>query len=195
MIVAREKRKENIVEFILYMWQVEDLLRACNLDFNLIIRNIVSKYDQPPEVLKEIEIWYQTHLEMMVQEGKQNAGHLAYLETLVNDLNELHLALLNSPKDEAYLKLYTIARSAIADLGKKMAAGISDIEISLNGLYGFLLLKLQKKEISKETDREIHNLSNMLSYLSGRFKSIENGTVEGEMRGDMPAPGKISAKT
>ena len=27
MLIAREKRKSNVAEYILYMWQVEDLLR------------------------------------------------------------------------------------------------------------------------------------------------------------------------
>ena len=33
MIVAEQKRKENVAEYILYMWQIEDTIRA--LDFDL----------------------------------------------------------------------------------------------------------------------------------------------------------------
>lgn len=29
MITASQKRKENIAEYLLYMWQIEDLIRAC----------------------------------------------------------------------------------------------------------------------------------------------------------------------
>ena len=32
MIIAKQKRKENISEYLLYMWQVEDLIRANHLD-------------------------------------------------------------------------------------------------------------------------------------------------------------------
>ena len=28
MIIAQKKRKENIAEYLLYMWQIEDLIRA-----------------------------------------------------------------------------------------------------------------------------------------------------------------------
>ena len=34
MIIARRKRKENIAEYLLYMWQVEDLIRANNFDMD-----------------------------------------------------------------------------------------------------------------------------------------------------------------
>ena len=36
MIVARQKRKENIAEYLLYMWQVEDLIRANRFDMDAI---------------------------------------------------------------------------------------------------------------------------------------------------------------
>ncbi|WP_347164130.1 DUF4924 family protein, partial [Parabacteroides merdae] len=38
MIIARRKRKENIAEYLLYMWQVEDLIRANNFDMDSIRR-------------------------------------------------------------------------------------------------------------------------------------------------------------
>ena len=36
MIIAQQKRKENIAEYLLYLWQVEDLLRACHLDIDTV---------------------------------------------------------------------------------------------------------------------------------------------------------------
>ncbi|MDE7144362.1 MAG: DUF4924 family protein, partial [Muribaculaceae bacterium] len=34
MIIASEKRKNNIAEYLLYMWQIEDIIRANNLDID-----------------------------------------------------------------------------------------------------------------------------------------------------------------
>ena len=28
MIIARQKKQENIAEYLLYMWQIEDIIRA-----------------------------------------------------------------------------------------------------------------------------------------------------------------------
>ena len=36
MLIAREKKKNNIAEYILYMWQLEDMLRALKLDMEHI---------------------------------------------------------------------------------------------------------------------------------------------------------------
>ena len=66
MIIARQKRKENIAEYLLYMWQVEDLIRANKFDMDSINRTVIAHYDQPEEVKKEIAQWYEavsyTHL-------------------------------------------------------------------------------------------------------------------------------------
>ena len=42
MIIASKKRKENIAEYILYMWQIEDMIRANDFDISKIRRNIKS---------------------------------------------------------------------------------------------------------------------------------------------------------
>lgn len=39
MIVAREKRKKNVAEYVLYMWQVEDTIRAFNFNINTLEEN------------------------------------------------------------------------------------------------------------------------------------------------------------
>ena len=59
MIIARQKRKENIAEYLLYMWQVEDLIRANKFDMDSINRTVIAHYDQPEEVKKEIAQWYE----------------------------------------------------------------------------------------------------------------------------------------
>ena len=46
MIVARQKRKENIAEYLLYMWQVEDLIRANRFDMDAIRKSVIAHYDQ-----------------------------------------------------------------------------------------------------------------------------------------------------
>jgi hypothetical protein len=43
MIVANQKRKENIAEYLLYMWQVEDLIRANHFDLEAIRKQVVER--------------------------------------------------------------------------------------------------------------------------------------------------------
>ena len=178
MIIAEEKRKENIVEYILYMWQIEDMLRACNLKYDDVARNIISGYDQPQEVMEEIDHWYRSHLEMLIQEGKQTRGHLAYLDTLVLDLQQLHTNMLKPPENKAYKDLHSQALKAIQDLKARMTTPVSEVELCLNGLYGYLLLKLQGKPISEETQEGVDKITAMLRFLAERFRDIEAGAKE-----------------
>ena len=54
MFVAQQKRKENIAEYILYMYQIEDLIRAFKLDMDLIQHNLISKYKVDEKGTNEI---------------------------------------------------------------------------------------------------------------------------------------------
>ena len=72
MIIARQKRKENIAEYLLYMWQVEDLIRANKFDMDSINRTVIAHYDQPEEVKKEIAQWYEELIEMMRSDGERS---------------------------------------------------------------------------------------------------------------------------
>ena len=45
MIIASQKKKENIAEYLLYMWQIEDIIRAYGLDIEQIQKHIINSYD------------------------------------------------------------------------------------------------------------------------------------------------------
>ena len=59
MLVAQQKRKENIAEYILYLYQVEDLIRAFQLDMNLINEKLVASYRVDEKTSKDISAWYE----------------------------------------------------------------------------------------------------------------------------------------
>ena len=43
MYIASQKHKENIAEYLLYMWQIEDMIRAYGLDIDRIKTNVIDK--------------------------------------------------------------------------------------------------------------------------------------------------------
>ena len=66
MIVARQKKKENIAEYLLYMWQIEDIIRACGGNIDVIQKQIIDGYrGQSPETMNAIREWYENLCEMM----------------------------------------------------------------------------------------------------------------------------------
>ena len=54
MDIAQAKRKENIAEYILYLWQLEDLLRALQFSPEAIYSQLVAPRDVPQQRKDEI---------------------------------------------------------------------------------------------------------------------------------------------
>jgi hypothetical protein len=179
MIIAREKRASNIAEFILYMWQLEDMIRASGFDIDEVDRTIISKFRQPAEILYEIRDWYASLIQSMREERIEKKGHLSFVNNLIQELTDLHIRLLNHPDESEYRLLYNQARPHIEALMNKINSPVqSEIEACLTGLYGFLIMRLQKKEISSETISAMSTFSSLLAVLSQRFREIETGERE-----------------
>ncbi len=122
MLIAREKRKTNIAEYILYMWQVEDSVRACQFNIDLIDKYLISQFSEPERVKAEFRDWYANIILMMHEENIKNAGHMKILNGLVKDLNNLHKKLINEIKYLKYLEQYYWAVPNIRDFGKKVGS-------------------------------------------------------------------------
>lgn len=57
MYIASQKRKENIAEYLLYMWQIEDIIRANGMDLDKIKSNVIDKFTLSAEQYKEMSEW------------------------------------------------------------------------------------------------------------------------------------------
>ena len=179
MLVAQEIRKTNIAEYILYMWQVEDLLRACLFDAGLIESKLVSRFKVDEKTALEIATWYNNLSLMMEKEHIREKGHLQVIANLVNDLNEFHLKLIETQKDERYLQLYHMNQSAISELIQKSGGSVqNEVEACLNALYGVLMLKLKEVEISPLTQHTVDGFGQMIGHLSARYIQFENDDFE-----------------
>jgi hypothetical protein len=178
MLVAQQKRKENIAEYILYLYQVEDLIRAFQLDLNLINDKLVRSYAADEKTTAEISAWYENLVLMMEREGRQKEGHLQFLKNLVSELNEFHLRLMNEEVDEKYISVYTSVAGLVSELKKKNPDASGDVQVAIDGIYGYLMLKIQKKDISPETREAVTRLSHWLSKLSKLFKDYESGDLQ-----------------
>jgi hypothetical protein len=171
MLIARSKRKENITEYLLYMWQIEDLIRACNLDIDTIQVKLIDGYDQPNEVKLEIREWYENLINMMRLENVSEHGHLQINKNVIIYLIDLHNRLMGSSKEGMYKMTYYKALPLIVELKAKSGKSeTEEIETSLNFMYGLLLLRLQKKEISEETLEASKLISDFLRLLSEKYK-------------------------
>ena len=90
MLISRQLRKENIAEYVLYMWQVEDIIRAYGLDLGRLRREYIARFDLTDEQRDEMTDWYGDLIRMMREEGKTQGGHIPILQIVIQQLAELH---------------------------------------------------------------------------------------------------------
>lgn len=181
MLIAQKKRKENISEYLLYMWQVEDLIRANHFDSDEIRRNLVDRYDQPAAVKDEIARWYEELADMMRQEGVMERGHIQLNKNVIIALTDLHLRLLKSPKEMIYGSMYYKTLPYIVQLRAKSGGeDIPEIETCFTAVYGYLVLRMQGKKVSTETLEAIKQISAFLALLAEKYKDDMEGKLDEE---------------
>lgn len=145
-----KSKTDNIAEYILYLWQMEDYLRA-----------FPQNADATPE-LHELN-------EMMHREGIMDGGHLAIANNALEELEELHATLLN---EDAMYRAAIIRLTPQLNLlkAKTDRPTMSDLEACFTLLYQIMLLRLQKREISPETAAVQQQATQLLQFLSKTYR-------------------------
>lgn len=180
MLTASAKKKENIAEYLLYMWQIEDLIRAFNLDIDRIQANLVDAHkDLTPTQRKEMTEWYESLIDMMRREGVAEKGHLQLNKNVVLALDDLNARLVKDPKYAKYAAEYYKTLPLIVELRSKAGENKKgEIETLFDFLYGLLLLRMQGKEISKETQAAQTAVAHFLGTLAAYYKKDFNNELE-----------------
>ena len=142
-------KKDNIAEYILYLWQLEDYLRA---------------FPQQADATTELHELN----EMMHREGIVERGHLQLALNALSELEDLHATLLN---EDAMYRAAIIRLQPSLNLlkAKTDRPTMSDIEACLTLLYQIMMLRLQKKEISAETASVQQQATALLQFLSRAY--------------------------
>ena len=181
MFVSRELRKKNIAEYLLYMWQVEDLLRANGLSMDKIEKSLVEPYSLPDEQKKELLEWYANLAEMMRLEDVKENGHLQINKNVIIMLVDLHLRLLKSPKVPFYSAAYYKALPFIVEFrNKSNGRDKNEIENCFDALYMVWLMRLQKREVSEQTLEATGEISKFISMLSLYYSEEAAGRLDRE---------------
>lgn len=179
MFTASQKKRENIAEYILYMWQIEDLIRAYQLDIDKIDSEIISKYaDLTSEQRREMHDWYESLIDMMRREGVEKNGHIQLNKNVIIALDDLHRRLMADEKFARYSAEFYKTLPYIVELRAKAGdEKAGEIETCLNALYGILLLRLKGQEISEETMKAIKQISQFIALLSYYYKKDYNNEL------------------
>lgn len=170
MIIASQKRKENIAEYLIYMWHIEDLIRANDFDIDKIRKNVIDRFSLDDAQKHEMEEWYESLIDMMRRENVMKSGHLQINNNILNQLVQLHQALLKDPAFPEYTAEFYKTLPFIVELRSKAGENqVGEIETCFTALYGMLLMRLQQKELSENTKNAITQISNFIALLSRDF--------------------------
>jgi hypothetical protein len=175
--VSESKKSQNIAEYLIYMYQMEDLIRSYQGDRAEMDQYLVSKYPVSEGEKIEISIWFANLSKQMKSEGIMVKGHLSELNQVVKELAQLHWDLLKT--DKPYFENYSKAKPFILE-AIVQADGVNlgnEIQICLNGIYGLLLLRLLDKEVSDGQLKSAEAFGDILSTLNYHYK-LKNSISE-----------------
>lgn len=164
--VAEKKKSQNIGEYLIYLYQMEDLIRSFQGNMKEIRQYVVSHYPVSDEEKAEITAWFEGLLDRMNQEGILEKGHLHELNQMVDQLLQLHYRLLKT--DKSYFETYHQAKPHILEsiLAANGENPGNEIQICLNGVYGLLLCRLLGKKISNDQLKAAEAFGEVLSLLN-----------------------------
>ena len=190
MFISQQLRKKNIAEYLLYMWQVEDIVRAYDCSLTRIRREYINRFDYDDEQKEEMTDWYGNIVRMMNQEGCRVSGHLQINKIVLQQLVELNAQLLASAKYPFYTSEYYKVLPYIVELRNKKSAttqssrneGTEEVEVEtcFNALYGMMMLRLQKKEISPDTQHAMKEITTFIGMLNDYYFKEKAGELKFE---------------
>lgn len=180
MFTANSLRKTNIAEYLLYMWQVEDLIRAFGCSLSAIRSQYIDKFTEyTDEQRDELTDWYGNLIRMMNTEGKRTQGHLQINIVTLQQLCELHQQLLSSTKFPFYSSEYYKVLPYIVELRRRGAdKDEHEVETCFNSLYGIMILRLKKQEISPSTSRAVKEITTLIGMLNDYYLKDKEEPLE-----------------
>lgn len=169
--IADKKKKENIIEYILYLYRMEDLLRAYQFEMAEVNEYVLGHKNVQAADKEESSLWLSKMKDEMEQEGVQEKGHLKKTQNLVDSLAKIHWKLLK--KEPEYLAIYRKTQPHLLQLisDNKEAVPEHEIQVFINTLYGILLSKLNGKKIPEEIMNAAASFGETLALLNHAYMS------------------------
>ncbi len=175
MDIALTKRKENIAEYILYLWQLEDLLRALQFSPEAVYSQLIAPRSLPTEQAQLTLAWYMDIADLLHKEGKEQSGHIEHTLHLIADLHNLHLQLMSLPAGEEYRRRYAALAPHLPSLrGVLGKEEMSDTELCFRALYAAMLYRIKGKGERAITDT-LEVISPVIASLSAMYGKVERG--------------------
>ncbi len=179
MLIAEQKLKTNIAEYVLYMYQIEDIIRACDLDLDTILEKVVQPQLPDDSFLPQYKQWYADLIAQMKSQRIEKSGHLMSTQEIIVELSYLHQSLLGFKDNTKYKTIVETAMPHIEEFkSKSNLKDKNEVEVIFHAMYMKLLLRLQKKEISPASEEAFDAMRIMLAYLSRSYIKMKAGETD-----------------
>lgn len=176
MTIAEKKKSENIIEYILYLWQMQDLVRAAGMDLSTVRLFLATAEDEEDFDLQAEMEWFGAMIKTMKSNSLEKKGNLPEIDELLIELNYLHHTLLDLIKDAAYQSLWGKVQPVVNEfLERSSNKHMNPVEAMLTGLYGLLVLRLKGEEATPETMSALESFKKSLSSLGSHYHDMRNG--------------------
>ena len=169
MFIAQKLRSQSVSAYLIYMYQVEDLVRAYGLDAERIAAEYLPRFGYNEEQMKQAKEWYESLARMMKEEGKEQAGHVQVVQNTLELLEDHHQELLADTDEQDYRAAYYKALPQIVALrtqGNNKEK--HEMENCIDALYGAALLRMQGKELSAGTQAALKPISELLGLIDNK---------------------------
>lgn len=171
-------QSENVAEYLLYMYQLEAMVRSLDFNIDLIDQQLLAPAFEDPNQRQEQLQWYAQMTAEMQQRQLLKEGHLEQVDEILVELIYLHNTLLTILNDDKYKGLCEHANEALrAFKVKSNMSNRHDVEVLLHAMFMKLQLKMKKQEISPETEAALDLFRIQLAYLSQQYKRMRAGEL------------------
>ena len=180
MDIAQAKRRENIAEYILYLWQPEDLLRALQFSPEAIYSQLIAPRKDLDETRRPVFLmWYMDIVNLLREEGKEEKGHLEHTLHLIRDLHDLHLQLLKLPVGAHYRTTFARLEPELPRLRQIIGnPGMSDTELCFRALYATMLYRIKGEGDKSAVADTIEFISPVIGELAAMHGKVERGEID-----------------
>lgn len=152
-----KSKRDNIAEYILYLWQMEDYLRAF-----------------PEQACQHTELM--ELYDMMHQEGVWECGHIQLAQNALSEMEELHSELVDTEAPYRAVILHLEPQLNVFK-SKTDRPTMSDVEACLVLLYQIMLLRLKQQTISPDTEAVVKDATQLLRFLSKTYYDDNQATL------------------
>lgn len=170
MYIAEKLRKQNVTAYLAYMYQVEDVIRACGLDIDLIRERYLARFGYTPEQMDKAVEWYAALAGMMRDEGCEAKGHVQVVCATLTLLQDRHQELLADHKHPDYEAAYARALPVLVELRARGGRDKQEVENCMDAIYGLSVLDMQHRPVTEGTREGLKPVARLMDMLGMLYR-------------------------